>query len=1831
MNRRKKTLGWNRRANTNNDSSDEEEVPHYMRYGRHQQESRSSRPRRSTSKVLVISEDDDEEDGGHEDPQEEVATEEATVDPPNLLTPFVEKIISRRIPLLEAWSPDHGDDTTSYCCGIPDNGEAVPMPDLWSEGEPLSDLDVITGGTLTNRSSPAIASNFDYLVKFQGLSYGHSRWLPHGMLVHLASQHRTIKNRISHFSKKLTSVSARCRAFENERLQEWQFVHAGRVERVLDSSCPFRALYPDMHLVFVRNTQGTWKFYCMKILQALVRFRKNGLFYASPFLRPVDEERDSATDYYSIVKKPMDISTIQAKLYLSSAHSSIYEDPSIFWGDVKQIFLNARLYNGDSSAVAIQSKVLEALFDKLFGEFTVLAGKVVNLNNENAAACASSNQRFVPTSIEEYLAKTEAEHPSTKEMFPNINPLAPDTSTSNAIQHIRFNDIVSEEGELYLVKWAGLSYVHATWELDTELHSEGIDLLISQFHRREADNNSHAYIRQYGVLGPDSFNSVILNKNYIEDNAFVKNALEISLSNLDHSSSATSQIQRCVSEVQRHPLTNPRVMYESMVKLEYKNSQRIPVITRRINAGPPLLMPEKVNSQPPPVASTPGSMTRHRAQIIRHQQVNSASGVDAVHHDVPKSGANSLLADLLRGLSPPDAQKMEKGLRVALTDLTPSVHGNHQVSAVDLFRQQLHHWNLLVIEAVSCVDGLYALSPVDSQVRALKLIQRFFIILPALRSLTPRQSDCPLTIQVMGNPPMTPFATYKMVISSMMNCVQSVPCIGTVFPKEIYEAMIRDPIVVYLSNQQRLSREEVKKAPLSAHQPNSMTTSARIVQPLDQSHESDAKMASEVSGLPEGSRQVIPLPRSSLYTSRGRIFSAEEPKATWWMGGDGVTTAAPAGKPDELSLETPPPSLKFEPAGQHGHETPEDLPYDDADEALGPAELTANGYIQNLYTQYKARAATAESDSHSAATANSHDQKEPRKSTRSYQISPQYKNKLLLYPHQLSGLNWLIDCWANGRSTILADEMGLGKTIQTMAFLHHLYSEENIRGPFLVVAPLSTLEHWRVTAEKWTDMNAILYYDEGGHQGRNVLRQFEWFRSTIIENVERGRLGLIPAGSRSPPQHPLIAQTSHYKFNCLITSFETFQQDIDILGEIRWSFVIIDEAHKLKNKDSKIMKTFKSMYVRNFCLLTGTFVQNNIEEMWPLLNIIEPVKFCNSEEFSRQFGDLTSQHQVHALTRLLRPHLLRRVKEDIATSIPPLEETIIDVEMTLMQKAYYRAIFERNLDQLKKMTTSSRSDVSRAVPRLMNIEMELRKCCNHPYMMDGIEAKMRAEDATEEEKMVKMIKSSGKTLLLEKLLVKFRDEGRKVLIFSQFNYTLTLLEDLMNYKSWQYERLDGSIRGLDRSQAINRFNDLRNDCFCFLLSTRAGGLGINLTSADTVIIYDSDWNPQNDVQAVARAHRIGQEKHVKMYRLITARTYEAEMFSRASRKLGLNTAVFYRGAFGTENGESSADPDTIGSDLTGKAPSKKEIENLLKHGAYYLMENDSTERAQQFESSTIEDILNRNSRLVTYKLSGKDSTFAKTSFKTEEGNVDMDDPDFWEKVTNASRADRRLLSRLNEGSCFASESARAEFLSDLQSVAEQLEDIYTKDAVQALNILDTLTQVQTNRSFNSSERSEAAEWLLSAQEIYSVLNPQIDGQEEEEEDEVIDEPNDDETLRKTRTCRSKLDPHVAWNDERDSCEWTAEETPIADGTIADAFIDSESSECSTNGREIPKQIKRGRGQDTKQSKKKIKNEVDSNKPRRKRSRRAKSASASSAVKIPRSKRRGNEKSIVPDD
>ncbi|XP_051540957.1 chromodomain-helicase-DNA-binding protein 1-like isoform X5 [Myxocyprinus asiaticus] len=520
---------------------------------------------------------------------------------------------------------------------------------------------------------------------------------------------------------------------------------------------------------------------------------------------------------------------------------------------------------------------------------------------------------------------------------------------------------------------------------------------------------------------------------------------------------------------------------------------------------------------------------------------------------------------------------------------------------------------------------------------------------------------------------------------------------------------------------------------------------------------------------------------------------------------------------------------------------------------------------------------------------------------------------LELRDYQLDSLNWMAHSWCKGNSCILADEMGLGKTIQTISFLNYLFHEHQLYGPFLLVVPLSTLTSWQREIQLWAPlMNVVVYL--GDINSRNMIRTHEWMH----------------------------LQTKRLKFNILLTTYEILLKDKSFLGNVSWAIIGVDEAHRLKNDDSLLYKTMIEFKSNHRLLITGTPLQNSLKELWSLLHFIMPEKFHSWELFEEEHGKGRDSGYT-SLHKELEPFLLRRVKKDVEKSLPAKVEQILRVEMSAIQKQYYKWILTRNYKALSKGTKGSTSG-------FLNIMMELKKCCNHCYLIKPPEEN---EFYNKQEGLQHLIRSSGKLILLDKLLVRLKERGHRVLIFSQMVRMLDILAEYLKYRQFLFQRLDGSIKGEMRKQALDHFNADGSEDFCFLLSTRAGGLGINLASADTVVIFDSDWNPQNDLQAQARAHRIGQKKQVNIYRLVTKGSVEEEIIERAKKKMVLDHLVIQR-------------MDTTGKTVlhTGSAPSsstpfnKEELSAILKFGAEELFKEQEGEE-QEPQEMDIDEILKR--------------------------------------------------------------------------------------------------------------------------------------------------------------------------------------------------------------------------------------------------------------------------------
>ncbi|XP_076366781.1 lymphocyte-specific helicase-like isoform X2 [Tachypleus tridentatus] len=537
--------------------------------------------------------------------------------------------------------------------------------------------------------------------------------------------------------------------------------------------------------------------------------------------------------------------------------------------------------------------------------------------------------------------------------------------------------------------------------------------------------------------------------------------------------------------------------------------------------------------------------------------------------------------------------------------------------------------------------------------------------------------------------------------------------------------------------------------------------------------------------------------------------------------------------------------------------------------------------------------------------------------------------------YQLEGFEWLKVLYENGVNGILADEMGLGKTIQCIALIAHLI-EMGVPGPFFICAPLSTLPNWISEFHRFVPLVPVTLY-HGTPEERAVLRK---------------KIG---------KSYTVIGKSVHA---VVLTSYEITIRDRNLLQNFEWRYIIVDEGHRMKNFQCRLIRELKKYRSVNRLLLTGTPLQNNLSELWSLLNFLLPEIFDDLQIFESWFDisylmkegvdeEIVAQEQekqiIATMHQILSPFLLRRTKADVDLMLPPKKELIVYAPLSALQKKFYESTvnktiqgvlakqqeeedikfddkgrpkrnckqkikygdmrdsdFEKMLHGEYEDTNDDSSNTSSTVPiqksvetsvvslKMQNILMQLRKICNHPYLLEYPLDPLTQNFKIDEE----LVKVCGKISLMDSLLKELKKHGHKVLLFSQMTTMLDILQDYCNLRKFKFSRLDGSMPVNDRQQQIQNFNE-DPDIFIFLLSTRAGGLGINLTAADTVIIYDSDWNPQCDLQAQDRCHRIGQTKPVIVYRLVTANTIDQKIVERAAAKRKLEKMIIQKGKFTT--------------------------------------------------------------------------------------------------------------------------------------------------------------------------------------------------------------------------------------------------------------------------------------------------------------------------------------------
>ncbi|CAM0883929.1 unnamed protein product [Alopecurus aequalis] len=510
-----------------------------------------------------------------------------------------------------------------------------------------------------------------------------------------------------------------------------------------------------------------------------------------------------------------------------------------------------------------------------------------------------------------------------------------------------------------------------------------------------------------------------------------------------------------------------------------------------------------------------------------------------------------------------------------------------------------------------------------------------------------------------------------------------------------------------------------------------------------------------------------------------------------------------------------------------------------------------------------------------------------------------------LYDYQLQGLQWIFDNFKARprRSVILADEMGLGKTVQVVSFLSHIIKGSFTTSPALVLAPKSILLQWKKEFGRWaSDLNIVVY--QGDKDSRKCIQA-----------------------------HEMYSSEGNTLFDALVTSYEFVQLDKAVLQKIKWSTIVIDEAHRLKKLDCNLASCLKRYSSEFRLLLTGTPLQNNILELFSLLHYIDPEEFSDPKADGlflpiESGRDLTMDEKITRIHDILKPRMLRRMKSDVLKDSMPIKKWVeVPCALTDSQRDLYINILEKNYLKLNSAIQYGRK------LSLNNVLMELRKCCNHPYLFPGLEVKQHAG----EDVFLSLVSASGKLQLLHKLLPKLKERGNRVLIFSQMTKMLDILEDFLFSLGYKYARIDGQTSLSARQESIKEYNNTESETFIFLMSTRAGGLGIDLPGADRVIIYDPDFNPFMDLQAQSRAHRIGQTRPVVVYQLITKCSVEEKILQKSKQKLAIENMLM---------------------NSSSKKPSADELQSILLHGAKTIVDKKKIHATSiHYDDEAIENLL----------------------------------------------------------------------------------------------------------------------------------------------------------------------------------------------------------------------------------------------------------------------------------
>lgn len=488
-----------------------------------------------------------------------------------------------------------------------------------------------------------------------------------------------------------------------------------------------------------------------------------------------------------------------------------------------------------------------------------------------------------------------------------------------------------------------------------------------------------------------------------------------------------------------------------------------------------------------------------------------------------------------------------------------------------------------------------------------------------------------------------------------------------------------------------------------------------------------------------------------------------------------------------------------------------------------------------------------------------------------------------LFDYQKTGVQWLAELYCQGVGGIVGDEMGLGKTIQLISFVAALHYSKKLTKPVLIVAPATVLQQWVSEFHRWWPPLRVSILHTSGSGMVDVGREVRIEDEEVWEDYRR------PQPKKSSKAAKKIVDRVVKDGHVLVTTYAGLQTYGDVLIPVNWDYAVLDEGHKIRNPDTFITICAKELRTPNRIILSGTPMQNSLIELWSLFDFIIPMHLGSLVAFRSQFEVpiklggyanannlqvMTAQKCAETLKDTISPYLLQRTKKDVAADLPKKQEQVLFCKLTSIQRDCYE-LFLKSSD-MNAILNKGRSS-------LYGID-HLRKICNHPDLAFP-QRKSRPNYQWGS------ASQSGKMQVVKRLLHLWKRFGHKTLLFSQGVQMLDILEAFVKRQGGiNYLRMDGKTPIKERQKLVDRFNN-DPELHLFLLTTKVGGLGVNLTGASRVIIYDPDWNPSTDVQARERAWRLGQKKEVIIFRLMTAGTIEEKIYHRQIYKQFLSNKV----------------------------------------------------------------------------------------------------------------------------------------------------------------------------------------------------------------------------------------------------------------------------------------------------------------------------------------------------